>query len=223
MQAQISKKTLEFLRDLKKNNDRDWFNEHKPRYLEAKDNFETFVDALIGRIATFDEGVEHLKAKNCVFRIYRDVRFSKDKSPYKVHIGAHITASPKKSDIHKRAGYYIHVEPGGKTMLAGGAYLPESAWLRRIRENIYRDADSLKKILANATFKKYFGEMKGEKLSRGPKDFPKDHPDIELLKHKSFLATHKVTDNDATSKDFLSHCGRVFKALAPFDSFLNQV
>lgn len=216
----ITKKTFQFLKDLKENNDRDWFNANKDRYLEAKTEFDEFIDALIAEIAGFDPTVAHFRARDCVFRIYRDVRFSKDKSPYKTHFGAHITSAPKKSEIHTRAGYYIHLEPGD-SMLAGGAYLPESKWLRAIREKIYSETKDFKKILNNKSFKEYFGEIEGEKLQRPPKDFPADHPEIELLKQKSFLATHKLPDKQVLDKDFLKHSGKVFKALFPFDAFLN--
>ncbi|XOV93640.1 MAG: DUF2461 domain-containing protein [Bacteroidota bacterium] len=217
----ITQSTFQFLTDLKKNNDRDWFHGHKKVYEKAKQEFTEFIDALIIEIAKFDKEVAHFTAKETIFRIHRDVRFSKDKSPYKTHMGAHITSAPKKSEIHTRAGYYIHLEPGG-SMLAGGAYLPESGWLKAIRQEISYNADSLKKIINGPDFKKYFGEIEGEKLKTAPKDYPKDHPEIDLLKHKSFLATHQCTNAEVLSDDFLSHCTKVFQALYPFDQFLNQ-
>ncbi len=217
----ISKKTLDFLIDLKNNNNRDWFQENKKKYDEAMTNFKEFIDALILEIGNFDKGIVHLTSKETVFRIYRDVRFSKDKSPYKTHFGAHITSAVKKSEIHSKAGYYIHIEPGA-TMLAGGAYLPESKWLKAIRQEIHYNADGLKKILNDNAFIKYFGKMEGEQLKTSPKDYPADHPEIELLKYKSFLATHKCNDSDVLSDKFLKHCATVFKALQPFDNFLNH-
>ena len=116
----IAKSTLQFLTDLKANNNRDWFQANKPVYQEALENFTQFIDALIAEIVKFDPSIGHHTAKQCIFRIYRDVRFSKDKSPYKTHFGAHITSAAKKSEIHSRAGYYIHIGPG-EAMLAGGA------------------------------------------------------------------------------------------------------
>jgi uncharacterized protein (TIGR02453 family) len=216
----ISKSTFSFLKDLKSDNDREWFNAHKDSYQQAKEEFEQFIDALIMRIAQFDYSVSHFTARDCVFRIYRDVRFSKDKSPYKTNFGAHITGAPKKSEIHTRAGYYIHLEPGA-SFLAGGAYVPESKWLRAIREKIFSETSDFKKILNQKSFKEYFGQVEGDKLVKAPKDFPADHPDIELLKHKSFLATHKLKDKDVLADDFLDHSANVFKALYPFDTFLN--
>lgn len=217
----ISQSTFQFLKKLKVNNNRDWFIANKDSYEKAKAEFETFIDALIGKIGKFDESISHQSAKDCVFRIYRDVRFSKDKSPFKTNFGAHITAAKKRSEIHSRAGYYIHLEPG-KTMLAGGAYLPQGEWLKAIRSEIHYNGAAFKKILNSKAFKEHFGEMEGEKLKTAPKEFPKDHPDIELLKHKSYLAVHQCTDTLALSDGFLQHCAKVFKALHPFDQFLNE-
>jgi uncharacterized protein (TIGR02453 family) len=219
--SKINSSTFQFLKELKENNDRDWFNANKPRYQEARQNFIDFVGELLLQIAEFDPSISHHEAKNCVFRIYRDVRFSKDKSPYKTNFGAHVTSAAKKSEIHSRAGYYIHLEPGG-SFLAGGAYMPQGPWLKAIRQEIAYNADDLKKILNSKSFKQYFGAMEGEKLKTSPRDYPKDHPEIELLRHKSFLATHHCDDPSVLSEDFVVHCGQVFKALHPFDAFLNR-
>ncbi|MBK9336437.1 MAG: DUF2461 domain-containing protein [Lewinellaceae bacterium] len=217
----ISPPTFQFLGDLKANNNRDWFTTNKPRYEAAHKEFLLFTDALIAEIAQFDPGIAHYTAKDCVFRIYRDVRFSKDKMPYKTHFGAHVTAAPKKSEIHTRAGYYLHLEPGA-TMLAGGAYLPEATWLKAIRQEIAYCTEEFLGILNNPDFKKYFGDMAGEKLIKTPRDYPAEHPAIELLKHKSFLATHYCTDEQVLSEGFLRHCAEVFRAMQPFDQFLNR-
>lgn len=219
--SKITQPTLQFLTDLKANNDRDWFTANKPRYEAASKEFHQFVDALIAEIQQFDPTLIHFTAKDCVFRIYRDVRFSKDKSPYKTHFGAHVTAASKKSEIHTRAGYYLHLEPGA-TMLAGGAYVPESKWMAAIRQEIAYNTAEFNGILNGKEFKQYFGEMEGEKLKTTPKGYDADHPAIELLKHKSFLATHKCMDDKIASDDFLKHCAAVFKALYPFDQFLNR-
>lgn len=217
----ISKNTFQFLKELKKNNNREWFAGNKPRYEQSKAEFEIFVDALIAKIAEYDAGIASIKAKDCVFRIYRDIRFSKDKSPYKTHFGAHITSAAKKTEVHSRAGYYVHIGPG-ESMLAGGAYMPESTWLKAIRQEIHYNSGEFKKILSSKSFRQYFGEMEGEKLKTTPKDYPPDHPDIELLKHKSFLAAHHLNDSDVTAADFLKRAVSIFKALYPFDRFLNS-
>jgi uncharacterized protein (TIGR02453 family) len=218
---QITESTIQFLLELKANNNRDWFQANKKRYEAAKKEFDAFIDALLAEIAKFDPAIAHYTAKDCVFRIYRDVRFSSDKSPYKTHFGAHVTAATKKSEIHTRAGYYIHLEPGG-AFLAGGAYLPEGPWLKAIRSEIHYNGKMFHGILENADFKNYFGVIEGEKLKTTPKDYPADHPDIELLKHKSFLASHKMPDKQLTAPNLLKHCAKVFQALKPFDDFLNM-
>jgi len=217
----ISKQTFQFLKDLKANNDRDWFNSNKTRFLESKEEFEVFINALIKEIGQFDSSISHHQAKDCIFRIYRDVRFSKDKSPYKTHFGAHVTSAATRSEIHSRAGYYIHVAPG-ESLLAGGAYLPQGPWLKAIRQEIDYNAPAFKRILKAKSFKQYFGEIEGEQLKKAPKDYSTDHPEIELLRYKSFLAAHKCNNKEVLSQDFLQHCTKVFKALYPFDSFLNK-
>lgn len=217
----ISQDTFQFLTDLGKNNDRDWFQENKPRYQAAREEFEQFITGLLSRIEQFDPSIAHHNARDCIFRIYRDVRFSKDKSPYKTHFGAHITSAAKRSEIHSRAGYYIHIEPGA-SMLAGGAYMPKGPWLKAIRQEIVYETAAFKEILNSESFRKYFGEMEGEKLKTAPRDYPKDHPEIELLRHKSYLATHRCADEQVLSDGFLAHCGRVYEALFPFDQFLNR-
>lgn len=217
----LSEETFQFLKDLKKNNDRDWFNENKPRYKKARQDFVHFIDELIQAVSAFDPSIAHQTGKNCVFRIYRDVRFSKDKSPYKTNFGAHITGAAKKSEMHSRAGYYIHIEPG-KSFLAGGAYQPTGKWMSAIRHEIDQNADEIKEILNSKSFKNTFGEMEGEKLKTSPRDYPSDHPEIELLRYKSFLATHKLTDEQILADNFLRHCKDVFTVLYPFDQFLNN-
>ncbi len=217
----ISKNTLTFLADLKADNNRDWFMENKPRYEEAKKEFEHFIDALILEIAKFDPSIAHHRAKDCIFRIYRDVRFSKDKSPYKTHFGAYVTGAAKRSEIHSKAGYYIHIEPGA-SMLGGGAYLPEGTWLKAIRQEIAFNGNEFRTILIHPDFKKYFGSMEGEQLKKAPKEYGADHPEIESLKYKSFLATNKCTDSKVTAGDFLWYASEVFRALHPFDQFLNR-
>lgn len=219
--AKIEKSTFDFLKELRNNNNRDWFKSNKPRYEAAKDNVEEFIDKLIVRISKFDPSIAHHTGKSTMFRIYRDVRFSKDKSPYKLHFGAHLTAAAKKSEIHSRAGYYVHIGPG-ETMLAGGAYMPDSPWLKAIRAQIADDPKAFKKIVNSKAFKDTFGSFEGEQLKTAPKGYPKDHPEIELLRYKSFLATHDCKDKEVLSKDFLTHAAKVFKVLYPFDVWLNQ-
>lgn len=217
----LSKATFQFLKDLKANNNRDWFLANKDRFDTAKNEFEGFIEQLIKKIAEFDEEMEGVDAKKAIFRIYRDVRFSKDKSPYKTHFGAHISASSKKSEIHNNAGYYIHVGDN-ESMLAGGAYMPPSDWLLNIRKEIAYNSGEFKKIIEKSDFKKYFGTLEGEKLVKAPKGFDPQHPDIEFLKMKSFLAVNKVGNEVVMSPDFMNYATLVFKAYAPFRKFLNE-
>jgi uncharacterized protein (TIGR02453 family) len=217
----IAKDTFQFLKDLKVNNNREWFTENKPHYEVAKANFEVFIDELIKGISKFDPSIAHHTGKGCVFRIYRDVRFSKDKSPYKTNMGAHITSALKKSDIHSRSGYYIHIGPG-ECMLAGGAYMPQGDWIKGIRQEIDYNGDKLLGVLDEPNFKTTFGDLVGESLKRPPKGFEAEHKHIDLLKRKSFLAQHNVKDAEVTRPDFLIHAIGVFETLKPLGDFLNS-
>lgn len=219
MAATISNETFKFLKDLAKNNNREWFTANKKRYDTAKADFEVFITELTQGIAKFDPAIAHLEAKKAVFRIYRDTRFSKDKTPYKINMGASLSSAPSK--IHDHAGYYIHIEPG-KSFLAGGAYEPQSPWIGKIRQEIDYNTDEFKKIINAASFKKNFGAIKGDKLKTVPKGFPKDHPELSLLQYKSFLLVQDCDDALVTSDKFLKHAADVFKAMVPFNAFLNR-
>ncbi len=214
----ITKKTFDFLKSLKKNNNREWFNANKEKYEFAKNEFEVFIEALIIEITKFDKEISGLKARECIFRIYRDVRFSKDKSPYKNHFGAFITYHGKNSN---GPGYYIHLEPGN-CFLAGGIYQPESEKLNLIRKEIAFNFKYFKKILANSEFVKYFeGLSVMDKLKTAPKGFPKDHPYIEILKNKSFIVSRKIGDKSVLEKNFLQESLKIIKAIRPLNKFLN--
>lgn len=216
----VDKKTFKFLKDLKKNNNRDWFQENKPRYEEARQNFIESVVQIIKNVSKFDPQIGDLEAKKTVFRIYKDTRFSKDKTPYRINMGAHLVAHNLKP--HDRAGYYLHIEPGN-CFLAGGAYMPPGPWMKAIRSEIDGNAKDLKKILNSKAFKDTFGEMEGEKLKTAPRDYPKDHPEIELLRYKSFLAVRNLSEKEVADEGFEKEAARVFKVLKPFDDFLNSV
>lgn len=215
----ITSKTFRFLSDLKKHNERDWFQAHKDAYLEAKGEFEALVAELIVRIAAFDPSVKGLEARKCVFRINRDTRFSKDKSPYKINFGAHM--SPAAKDYQERAGYYIHLEPGA-SFLGIGSYMPQPEKLKAIRQAIDRDGGTLKKIVNGAGFKKTFGKMEGEQLKTTPQGYRPDHLFIDLLRYKSFLAMHPIKDKDILAPGFAKQAGAVFKSAMPFNQFLNE-
>lgn len=218
--AGLSKSLLQFLRDLTVNNDRDWFQENKPRFQAANEEFTFFMQGVIDDIAKFDKSIKGVQAKDCVFRIYRDVRFSADKSPYKIHFGAYVSPGGKKPE--GGAGYYFHIE-SEQSMLAGGVYMPPADWLKAIREKLAKDAKPLKKIIEGTEFKKFFGEMEGEKLSRPPKGFAIDTPEIELIKQKSFLAVRKLSDKDILSRNFSDKLVEGCKIMKPFNDYFNAV
>lgn len=217
--ATVSPDTFKFLKDLAKNNNKEWFTANKKRYDTAKADFELFVTELIQQVAKFDPAIGTLDAKKCIFRIYRDTRFSKDKTPYKINMGANFSVSPSK--IHDHAGYYLHIEPG-KSFLAGGAYEPQTPWINKIRQEIDYNTKDFKKLITAASFKKNFGEIKGEKLKTAPKGFPKDHPELSLLQYKSFLLVHNCDDKLVQSDGFMKHLTEVYKSMKPFNDFLNR-
>ncbi len=216
----IKKSTLDFLNSLKNNNNRDWFIKNRPAYIEAKDNFESYVQELINKIVDFDPILKGLEVKSCVYRINRDIRFSNDKSPYKSHLGAFIVRGGKKNG-DKFAGYYFHIEPE-KSIIAGGAYMPPAPWLSSIREKIDEEPDKFIKIINSKDFVKYFGKLDGEKLKKAPKGYPSDHPNIELLKFKSYLVVNEVRDEFVLSQNYFDHVLKVLKAMKPFNDFLND-
>lgn len=216
----INASTLEFLNLLKHNNNKEWFDKNRSLYVTAKANFESFVQNLIHEIIEFEPIMKGLEVKNCVFRINRDVRFSNDKSPYKTNMGAFMVRGGKQNG-DKYAGYYFHIEPG-KSMLAGGAYIPPSPWLTAIREKIDDDPDRLVGIINNPGFKKYFGQIEGEKLKKAPKGFSPDHKQIELLKYKSYLAVKESSDETVLGSNYFQYAIDVFKAMKPLNDFLNE-
>ncbi len=213
----IQKSTYNFLKALKKNNNRDWFNKNKQLYEDARKDFEIFLDELIHRITDFDPTLIGLQPKDCMFRIYKDVRFSKDKTPYKTNMGAAINEGGRKMPI---PGYYFHLEPGG-CFLAGGLYMPTPDKLFAVRNAIVSRKGEFRKIFNSKVFKKNVKELWKDTLKTAPKGFPKDHPDIEYLKYKSFISYQDMSDEQALSPKCLSYSVKVFKAMKPLIDFLN--
>jgi len=215
----MNKIILDFLSLLKENNDRNWFQANKKMYDTAKAEMEAFVDTLIPLIAVFDPSVKYTSAKDCMFRIFRDVRFSKDKSPYKTNMGAWITKGGRKSP---GPGYYLHIQPG-ESMLAGGVYMPEPDQLKKIRQEIYYNADEFKGILGNKNAKKYFNGLSDwDKQKLPPRDFPKDFPDIDLLKYRHYTVAHMLSDRQLAEKDFPKLVVKVFALMQPLNKFLDR-
>lgn len=211
---------FDFLKDLKTNNNRDWFQANKKRYDRARQEFEAFVNQLIPVIRIIDPNIDLITAKDCVFRIYRDVRFSHDKSPYKINMGAYIARGGKSSQM---AGYYAHFEPGG-SFLAGGIYMPQPDVLKKIRDEIYYKYDDFLKIIHDKEFTKTFGTMDDtEKMKNPPKGYPKDFPGIGVLKFRNFAVMHYVPDELVLGNGYLDHSKNVFQTLYPLNSFFNNV
>ena len=211
--------TLKFLKQLAKNNRKEWFDENRKTYEAAKAEFEAVVKSVIDKVTVIDPQIRDLEAKKCMFRINKDVRFSKDKSPYKLNMGASINPGGKKSMI---PGYYIHVEPG-KSFLAGGTWQPMPEVLAAIRQEIDYNSKEFRKILAAKDFKTYFNDLSQEdKLKTAPKGYEKTHPEIDLLQHKSFIAVHDLTDAQVMDKNFPAYAAKVFKAMLPLNMFLRN-
>lgn len=211
---------LKFLKAIAKNNDRDWFEKNKPKYLEAKAQFEDFLEELHKELVKFDESLGGLNPRKMGFRIYRDVRFSKDKRPYKVNMGAGF--SPK-GKMDQEPGYYIHLEPGNKSFIAGGVYMPDAEKLAKIRQEIDYNPKNLLSIMNRKSFKKYFDDLDDfDKLKTAPKGYPKDHEHIHLLQHKSFVVSHAFTDAQVTDKKFVKNLAAVCKEIMPLNTFLKE-
>jgi uncharacterized protein (TIGR02453 family) len=211
---------LKFLKELKKNNNKSWFDENRKSYEIAKSDFSVAVDKMITGIATFDQSIENLKAKDCMFRINRDIRFSKDKSPYKTNMGAYFNSGGKKIN---NAGYYFHFAPGA-SFAAGGFYVPEPPELSKIRQEIDYNFDEWKKIVETRSFKKYFPEgVNGtESLTRPPKGYDENNPAINYLKMKSFIVSHAFTDAELLDKSVIKEIIKMFELMKPMIDFLNK-
>ncbi len=210
--------TLEFLRQLRDNNRRDWFAANRTTYEAAKAEWSTFVSQLIVRIGAFDD-IVGLTAKDCIFRINRDVRFSKNKSPYKVNFAAAIGRGGRQS---KYLDYYLHLEPG-QSFLGGGVYAPTSEQLAKIRQEIHYNVAEIKAIIQEPTFAAYFGDIQGTQLKTMPKGYNRDHPEIDLLKRQQFFFMHAFTDAEVQSPDFLLKVvegGRILKPLLDFFNYI---
>ncbi|WP_251622038.1 DUF2461 domain-containing protein [Odoribacter lunatus] len=208
-----------FLRELRQHNNREWFNEHKPEFLVLKMEFEKWVQQLIDKIAEFDEELSRLEAKDCVYRIYRDTRFSPDKTPYKTHMAAYMCAPRGRSS--DRAGYYVHLEPDN-CLLGGGLYCPEPALLKRVRQDIYDNIEEFTGILRDKEFAKEFGELDREDmLKKVPAPFPADFPEGDLLKRKHYDIISRKPDDFFKGEEAINRITDVFRVMVPFHRFLN--
>lgn len=216
----IQSTTIKFLKDLKKNNNKPWFEQQRKVYEAAKADLQNMVSALIPAIEKFDEPIGSLKVKDCTFRINRDVRFSKNKDPYKSNMAAYFSRGGKKASV---AGYYFHIEPG-KSYAAGGFYSPMPPELSKIRQEIDYGFDEWKKILNQKIFKKHFPEgVDGiELLVRPPKGYDENNPAIAYLKMKHFIVSKPFTDDELQSKTLVKDVAKVFETMKPMIDFLNR-
>lgn len=214
--------TLKFLKDLAKNNHKEWFDANRKNYDAAKQDFSVLVQKLIEQHGKKDSEIASLLAKDCIFRINRDVRFSKDKSPYKINMGASINRGGKKSIF---AGYYVHCEPGNQSFVGGGLWMPEAAVLKKVRQEIDYGADEFKKILHHKNFAGYYKDLdkSGDlSLSRPPKGYDDENPAIDYIKLKSFIALRPLTDAEMQSKELTKIILKGFEALQPLLQFINR-
>jgi uncharacterized protein (TIGR02453 family) len=209
---------LDFLKNLQKNNNKEWMDAHRAAYEIARDAFKEIVSILITEVIRFDEDLAGLAPKDCIFRINRDIRFSKDKTPYKTNFGAALSEGGRRSP---NAVYYLHLQPYDESFIAGGMYMPDKEYLAKIRQEVDYNPEELKKIVKAPDFKKYFGSIQGEKFSRPPKGYDITHPNIELLKLKSFIVIHRFTDEKVTSENFITNIIPMYQTIQPFIRYLN--
>ena len=218
----ITASTLSFLKSLKKNNNKPWFDANKSKYLEVRNNFEEFVALLLQKMALFDEDLKELEYKNCLFRINRDVRFSKDKTPYKINFSASFNKGGKKSIY---AGYYLHLQPGGNSFIGGGLWRPEPEQLKKVRQEIDYCFPEFKKIIEVPAFKKNYGGLEKDQnqmLINIPKGYEKENPAADFLRMKSFVATKNIADDDLTNPKFMNQIVDSYKTLKPLLNFINR-
>ena len=211
--------TVTFLGKLSKNNNKPWFDKHRDDYQAAKEDYEVFVTEILAGLSTIDTAFKEQQAKDCIFRIFRDVRFSKDKTPYKAHFGAFFSKGGRK---FPGAGYYFHLEPGGKSFAGGGLWVPEAPLLKAVRQEIDYNFDEFSTIIGNKKFKTLFKEINGEQLKTIPQGYTADNPAIEYLKMKSFTVSCNIPDADILSKVVVRKAMDVFTTMQPFINFLNR-
>ena len=215
----IKKETVDFLKRLKKNNSKEWFDNNRTKYLAAKENYLDFVTEILHTLKSIDPTLQDIQPKNCVFRINRDVRFSSNKNPYKTNFGASFSKGGKKIAC---AGYYFHLEPGA-CFIGGGYWMPMADDLNKIRQEIDYSFDEFKNIIQQKAFKNAFVTLDNkEKLIRPPKGYEKDNPALEYLKLKNFIVMTSIEDNELLEKDLIPKVISHFKIMKPLVDFLNR-
>lgn len=215
----INPDIFSFLLALKRNNNKEWFDKNRERYTLLRENFMQFTNLLLSEIVSFDESLKNIVARDCIFRINKDIRFSADKRPYKNNFGAEFSRGGRRSAY---ASYYVHIEPG-RCFAGGGLYMPMPPVLKAVRKEIYENIEEFEEILQNTQFKKTFGELEEiDMLKTAPSGFPKDFRRMEILRHKHYIVSFSVDDNMVCSKSFLPMLVKKFRILFPFNSFLNN-
>lgn len=212
----MSKNYLKFLTALSENNSKTWMDENRDWYLKTREEFLKDVEEILHAITVWEPALSAFKAKDCVFRQNRDIRFSANKNPYKSNLAAYFSVGGKKSD---GPGYYLHIQPG-KSFLAGGVWMPGTEVLKNIRQEIDYAGAELKSILSDKNFSNTFGELEGERLKTSPRGYDADHPYIDYLNHKSFIVSQPVADKEIASGDFKQKALTSFKLMKPFHEFL---
>ncbi|HEY0029116.1 MAG TPA: DUF2461 domain-containing protein [Bacteroidia bacterium] len=215
--ACIQPSNIEFLKLVKKNNNRDWFNAHKERYLKEHANIIAFAEALLLEMNKHDV-IETESGKKALHRIYRDTRFSKEKTPYKYNWSGGF----KRATKQRRGGYYFHIEPGN-TFVAGGFWGPDPKDLKRIRDEFAQDAAPLRKVLKSKNFVSHFGELQGEQIKTTPKGYDASNPAIDLLRFKQFVIVKKFSDKEMLSDNFAKQMNDAFKAMRPFLDVMTDI
>ncbi|MFD0762415.1 DUF2461 domain-containing protein [Lutibacter aestuarii] len=209
----ISKSTLEFLSKLKENNNRDWFNEHKPKFQIEQNKVKQFYNSIMEQLKTHDD-IEQLK----MYRVYRDVRFSKDKTPYKPHFAGSFSRATKKL----RGGYYLRIRPG-ESFLAGGFWQPNKEDLLRIRKEFEMDSQEIREIMNDKNFRNFFGKLQGDSLKTAPRGFDKSHPDLDLIRMKQFIVVRNFSDEEVLASNFLEEIDQSYKAMRPYFNYMSEI
>ena len=214
----IAKSTFDFLKTLEQNNNRDWFNANKDRYLAEHAKVLEIAAQLITEVGKFDM-IEPTTPKKTLFRIYRDTRFSKNKTPYKNHFSGSLT----RATAYRRGGFYFHLEPHNKSMIAGGFWAPSSPDLKRMRAEIAVDADNVRKIITSPEFVETFGELRGDQVKTAPKGYKKEHPAIDLLRYKQYLLVREFSDKEVQQEGFVQKAANTFQRMLPFFDYMSAV
>ena len=211
------KKSLSFIRNLKKNNNTEWFHANRASYDEARGEFLAFIETLVSEIGLFDADLGQVDPRKTLFRINRDIRFTKDRSPYKTNFGSFIIKGGKKSG---NAGYYFHLDPEG-TFSGGGVYHPETDILKKVRHEIYGNPEEFRDIIMEKSFRNYFGELYDDRLKTAPKGYPKDFEFIDLLRYKSYIVSRQFDEKMVRDDELLKETLKAFQMMHPMIRFIN--